>query len=617
MSIVILDSSANGPESYAHALTALLGTDSTFSGGEVTVLACQCTPLVGRRFPCWPAFTHSSEQDTGWQAEPEYMGLVSAFAHDLKANLPALRGKALVAHSATAAVLQGLSDTLAQSRELPDSLFVLLRFGPGEFLSSQAERRPARKRYERALLGLRRIARKEGIALLLSAVSKPLSDEFGALIGETVPVLSAPSDFPVPSPEARALFPSALYALLTRAAVGVGCESRQRFIQHPAEWQHAKDAICQALAVEPAVEGNCPLLLYSPHATLNSYQDLLHMQDRSVGIETRPIALVDPLSPVLLSALQHEPMFFHQHWLKDIYWDSASVAEGELRIDRHLGTLRAMKEFGVRVIWTLHNLAEHDASELQSTLGARARSGMARLADHILCHTRGAINALEEATGESMAPRAKVLPHPLYDDLLEHTTSAPPPELRKDIPSRIWLLTGLLRPYKGTQELLRVWQRILNSATDCPVHLVIAGHIQDPPVHPLIAAVKGHAGGRLTVIPRRLDDSELAALLQHSELVVAPYRRVLTSGTYYLATTFSKPVLAPAKGMFPEVVEHGQSGWLYDGSEAALEQSLRALLKEPPETFRQVGEEARRRNEDATASAVSRRFFEWLLSLQN
>jgi len=178
-------------------------------------------------------------------------------------------------------------------------------------------------------------------------------------------------------------------------------------------------------------------------------------------------------------------------------------------------------------------------------------------------------------------------------------------------------MTGLLRPYKGTQELLRAWQRIAGAGEGGHAHLVIAGHIQDPAVHPLINSLRSQAPGSITVIPRRLTDEELAGVLRRSELVLTPYREVLTSGTYYLATTFSKPVLAPAKGMFPEVVEHSRSGWLYEGSEEALEQSLRALLKEPPETFRQVGEEARRRNEDATASAVSRRFFEWLLSLQN
>jgi glycosyltransferase involved in cell wall biosynthesis len=411
---------------------------------------------------------------------------------------------------------------------------------------------------------------------------------------------------------------NAICALIAGAARDVGHGSRHQFIQRPAEWHHARDAINQALAAEPTIESGCAVLLYSPHGTLNSYQDLLYREAGSAGIDTRPIALLDPLSPVLLSSMQHKPVFFHQHWLKDIYWDAETIAEGELRIDRHLGTVCAMKELGVCIIWTLHNLVEHDATELQSTLGAYARAGMARLADHILFHTRGAVDALEEATGVGLASRAMVLPHPLYDDLRENTTATLPPELGGDISTqRIWLLTGLLRPYKGMQELLRVWQRVLDAESDHPVHLVIAGHIQDPPVHPLIAAVKARAAGRLTVIPRRLEDGELAALVRRAELVLAPYRQVLTSGTYYLATTFSKPVLAPAKGMFPEVVEHGQSGWLYDGSEEALEQSLRALMQQPPETFRQVGSEARSRNEDANASAVSRRFFEWLLSLQN
>jgi glycosyltransferase involved in cell wall biosynthesis len=178
-------------------------------------------------------------------------------------------------------------------------------------------------------------------------------------------------------------------------------------------------------------------------------------------------------------------------------------------------------------------------------------------------------------------------------------------------------MTGLLRPYKGTQELLRAWQRIVSSTPDCPVHLVIAGHIQDPAVHPLISALASQAPGSLTVIPRRLTDGELAGVLRRSELVVAPYRAVLTSGTYYLATTFATPVVAPAKGMFTEVIAHGESGWLYDGSEAGLEQQLRALLRNPPEAFRMAGDAAHRRNVGADAAALSARFFSWLLSYRD
>jgi glycosyltransferase involved in cell wall biosynthesis len=403
---------------------------------------------------------------------------------------------------------------------------------------------------------------------------------------------------------------------LLNALFDPGLDDRLKFMEQPAAWWRAQQALGKSRAASHG-RTDKPLLLYSPGATLNSYQQLLYSEAQAFGLELLALAVPDPVSPPLVSATCQRPAFFHQHWLKDIYWDAGSEEEGELRIKRHLGVLRALKGFGVRILWTLHNLEEHDATELQTALGRQMLRAMAHCADQVFCHTEGAIRALCVAAGVDVSGKSRVVPHPLYDDILSIGEGTLPPELGHVIPPRIWLMTGLLRPYKGTQELLQAWLRIMASHADRPVRLVVAGHIQDPALHPVIAAIRSHSPGSLSVIPRRLEDAELAALLRRSELIVAPYRKVLTSGTYYLASTFSKPVLAPAKGMFPEVVEHGRSGWLYDGSEEELEQSLRSLMWEPPETFRQVGSEARRRNEDANASAVSRRFFEWLLSLQD
>jgi len=403
---------------------------------------------------------------------------------------------------------------------------------------------------------------------------------------------------------------------LLNALLDPGLDDRLKFMEQPAAWWRAQQALGKARAAAHERK-NTPVVVYSPGATLNSYQQLVYSEAQAFEVDLLALAVPDPVSPALVSATCQRPAFFHQHWLKDIYWDAGSEEQGELRIQRHLGVLRALKGFGVRILWTLHNLEEHDATELQTALGRQMLRAMADCADQMFCHTEGAIRALCAATGVDVSGKSRVMPHPLYDDVLSLGQGALPPELGHVIPPRIWLMTGLLRPYKGTQELLRAWQRIAGAGEGGHAHLVIAGHIQDPAVHPLINSLRSQAPGSITVIPRRLTDEELAGVLRRSELVLTPYREVLTSGTYYLATTFSKPVLAPAKGMFPEVVEHSRSGWLYEGSEEALEQSLRALLKEPPETFRQVGEEARRRNEDATASAVSRRFFEWLLSLQN
>ena len=792
--VLLLDPSLRDRHSHHHTLSSALVHATCENDMDAMVLAHATADPAAFTYPLRPAFTRSIYDDTGRQDDKAFGRLVQMFAEDLLRSGEALSGRSIVVHSCTAAFLQVIADALSAQAEPPGLLVVQLMFHPWSFLGGEPRQERADKRYTRALLGLRQVSRRTGMALHVSASCGSFARHFGKLLCETIPVHPAvshyagfqaparPSNRPAillaagdPKPEkglcwlidalprllcarpdcdlwihagpnrfhntdieealaklsrlallhpglrvvlgyqddaawakllsrmdavvlpyapsafahrSSGIFWEALSCLAPSSrlivcggtwlanechAEGIGfsqitfddtealidclqrfedlapigrlqttnpvwwdtcfgetnartiqkilqdpgIEDRSRFMANPSAWWRAQAALRKSRTDASSRPRARPTLLYSPGATLNSYQHLLYGAAGSYGVDLLSVAIPDPLSPTLVSATYGRSLFFHQHWLKDIYWDAASPEEGELRILRHIGMLRALKGFGGSIIWTLHNLSEHDASALQSELGRRMLSEMAGCADHILCHTAAAISALGEAAGVDVSGKSRVMPHPLYDDVLSLGQGALPPELGHVVPPRIWLMTGLLRPYKGTQELLRAWQRIAEAGEGGHAHLVIAGHIQDPAVHPLIASLRSQTPGSITVIPRRLTDEELAGVLRRSELVLTPYREVLTSGTYYLATTFSKPVLAPAKGMFPEVVEHSRSGWLYEGSEEALEQSLRALLKEPPETFRQVGEEARRRNEDATASAVSRRFFEWLLSLQN
>lgn len=791
--LLILDPSLRDTHSHHHALcSAIVGTAHDAAMGARVLAHSSADPAVFA-YPVTPTFRRSIYDDTGRQDDKAFSRLVRAFVEDLLRSEEVFDGRPVLVHSCTAAFLQALADVLSTRGAVPGVLAVQLMFHPFSFLGDAPPAERANTRYTRALSSLRAVSRRTGMALHVSASCASFARHFGALLGETIPVHPAVSQFAEhprhhlpggspkvlllagdPKPEkgfcwivdalprlletrpdiefwihaganrfgsveieealgrlsalagshgnlqfasgyldptawadllsgmdavllpyapsafahrssgilweaVSCLAPSArlmlcagtwladecraagiaftpvtfndtgalantLRTLAERPPVGSlktlapawwercfgqsnsryllgaltnpGLDDRRRFMAEPTAWWRAQEAIRQARAAAPEHPRIRPTLLYSPGATLNSYQSLLYCAAERFGVDLLSVAIPDPLSPTLLTATHGRPLFFHQHWLKDVYWGASSVEDGELRIQRHLGVLRALKGFGTRILWTLHNLAEHDASALQLELGRRMLRGMAGCADHILCHTPAAIDALGEAAGADVIAKASVLQHPLYSDLLAVPGDAPPPELRTTSP-RLWLMTGLLRPYKGTQELLRAWQRIRSTLPDCPVHLVIAGHIQDPAVHPVIAAVRSQSPGSLTVIPRRLTDAELAAVLRRAELVVAPYREVLTSGTYYLATTFGKPVLAPARGMFTEVIAHGESGWLYDGSEAGLEQQLRAVIEKSPEAFRAAGDAARRGNAGADAATLSARFFSWLLSHRN
>ncbi|MFO0005239.1 MAG: hypothetical protein ACK559_29350, partial [bacterium] len=96
--------------------------------GGVSFLGCHGASLKGLRCDSKLVFQHCATEDTGCQGDQDYMKLRADFADDLDATLPALGATVLAVLTATAAVLQGLSDFLAQARHRPDVVVVQLTF---------------------------------------------------------------------------------------------------------------------------------------------------------------------------------------------------------------------------------------------------------------------------------------------------------------------------------------------------------------------------------------------------------------------------------------------------------------------------------------------------------
>jgi glycosyltransferase involved in cell wall biosynthesis len=289
-------------------------------------------------------------------------------------------------------------------------------------------------------------------------------------------------------------------------------------------------------------------------------------------------------------------------------------------------------------LWTLHNLEDHDADGVQQRLSVRAAVGMQVVADTILVHDEAAVPALAALAGSPVAPRCRIVAHPLYDDLLSGGRRWPaelerrPPEVsapdstaigphatRLDVEAEFqhatqdtephWLLmVGRLSPYKGGHELLAALDRVAMGPAAKRIHVVIAGRTPDPSFIAAARRIQTRHPGLISLLPRRLEDEELAALVERAAVIVTPYRKVLTSGTYFLAATFAKPVLAPRIGMFKAGVDHCVDGLLYDGTVEGLAQALDAIANYPSEKLAEMGKRAHARNSGKTIATIAERF---------
>lgn len=141
-------------------------------------------------------------------------------------------------------------------------------------------------------------------------------------------------------------------------------------------------------------------------------------------------------------------------------------------------------------------------------------------------------------------------------------------------PRPVVLSFGLIRPYKGTDLLLRAWREVTADA-----ELWIVGK----PLGVDLAELRALADDRVRFVPRFVTDGELAACFDRAQLAVLPYREIEQSGVLATALAFGTPVLASAVGAFPEAAGQDAAAIVPPNDEHALAAAIQRLLGDPTE----------------------------------
>ena len=199
-----------------------------------------------------------------------------------------------------------------------------------------------------------------------------------------------------------------------------------------------------------------------------------------------------------------------------------------------------------------HNVLPHDRFPFAARL-ARAFLGSCGL---LVVH--GAPDA-EEA--RAMAPGSRVLKlfHPVYDQYVRPggSAAAARESLGIDPGRRIVLFFGLVRPYKGLEDLLEAFA-ILREEAD----LLVAGEAYSGREALHGRMERPDLAGRVRWIDRFIPDGEVDALFRAADVVALPYRSATQSGVAQIALAFRKPLVLTRTGGLPELVEEGRTGFL-------------------------------------------------------
>jgi len=122
----------------------------------------------------------------------------------------------------------------------------------------------------------------------------------------------------------------------------------------------------------------------------------------------------------------------------------------------------------------------------------------------------------------------------------------------------VYLFLGMIRPYKGVEELIHAFEKL-----DLPAcRLLIVGRVSRAS-HKVLSL--GQNNSAIKLVPEFVPDEALQLYMNACDVFVLPYKKVTTSSAAVLSWSFGRPIVAPAMTSFPEFTTPG-AGVLYDPS---------------------------------------------------
>lgn len=247
--------------------------------------------------------------------------------------------------------------------------------------------------------------------------------------------------------------------------------------------------------------------------------------------------------------------YIHLHWLHALM--NVNREDGA---DDLLANLKHAKNLGYRIVYTAHNILSHDGEFLDREL--RFRRKIAAYFDHVLVHGELAKRRVIDEIGVDPG-KIHVMPHGTYQGYYPNhvTREAARQKLGIGHDKFVFQFFGHIKGYKGVDALLDAYKKIRSKRND--VVLLIAGRVSDKESESkILAYAKADASVLLNL--GFVTDEDVQHYFNAADIVMLPYKRILTSGAALLSVTFERPIIAPRSGLIPELIENGKQGYLFE-----------------------------------------------------
>lgn len=317
--------------------------------------------------------------------------------------------------------------------------------------------------------------------------------------------------------------------------------------------------------------------LMMPVYPWNPYQRLLAAALREEGVEVTLVDSWAERSPILRAWWSNgRPGTVHLHWVHD-FLGGGKGQPSRRNVFWFDWQLRALRWLGVRIVWTAHNLRSHGGTDDPRELEAYRR--LVARSHAVIAHCQAARRAVIDEYGldDELAERIHVIEHGSYTTWygVDGDAAAARAALGLPADARVFAFVGSIRGYKGVADLVDAFMRL--HETGPRDRLLVCGRPGPRRIGKDIEQ-RAAADPRIVLRLERLDDAELTGVLRAADVVVLPFRDILTSGSAILAMSHGRPVIAPRLGCLPETIPP-DAGILYDPeAPGALEAAMREVL---------------------------------------
>jgi glycosyltransferase involved in cell wall biosynthesis len=215
-------------------------------------------------------------------------------------------------------------------------------------------------------------------------------------------------------------------------------------------------------------------------------------------------------------------------------------------------------------VMTAHYILAPGAGRRQVAAARRVFGAM----DAVVAHSEHSAARLRDEVGLP-AERVHVIPHGAFDYLTRLPEERPLPAELEGAEGTVVLSFGLLRPYKGLENLLDAFA----SVPDAELWIVGNPRMDVGPLRERAA----RSGARVRFVTRFVADAEIPAIFRRADVLALPYLDAEHSGVLYTGLAFGKPLVLSAVGGFPEVAATGAARLVGPGDTPALAAALREL----------------------------------------